>query len=246
MNFFDEIKNRVVNNIQTDIIYYGPSTTSFENIFPNWGEIIRYVLKAELEDNIEDINKLWNLHTLNLGLDGATSGDLLDRFQELVLDKKPYLIFLSAGKNDVRFGVNSRTTIENIKELIQQSLNNSIKVVFSTYIPSLKSEENIKMMEHIKNENKIAKSFINNKNFVFVDLFALFPRDAIEKSYTLIEPEGNESLRLKPGDIDYVHYNKYGNAIVAKILLKEVFDINFDADKFLEGLLDNNKKYPDY
>jgi len=50
---------------------------------------------------------------------------------------------------------------------------------------------------------------------------------------------------LEGGESDLEHPNQLGNAYIAKIILKEVFDIDFDADKYIretfEGL-----KYPGY
>ena len=92
----------------------------------------------------------------------------------------------------------------------------------------------------------VAKEFAGNKNFIFVNLFKLFPKSLIKKSYTLISEEGNDVIGIPAGEIDPVHYNKYGNAIVAKILLKEVFGIDFDEKVFLKDLNDQSKQFPDY
>ncbi len=51
---------------------------------------------------------------------------------------------------------------------------------------------------------------------------------------------------LKKGEIDPIHYNRYGNAIVAKILLKKVFSVDFDEEKFLEDLANPIVKWPRY
>lgn len=95
-------------------------------------------------------------------------------------------------------------------------------------------------------DNNVSREFKNDKNFIFVNLFELFPKNLIRKSYTLISEEGNEVVGIEPGSIDPIHYNRYGNAIVAKILLKQVFGIDFDGEKFLKGLDNPNKQYPDY
>ena len=244
MNFLDDIKNKLEKNEVVDIVYYGSSTTSVEYIFPNWAEIIRYVLKFELDSDYRQV--WWNLFTHNMGLDGAKSSDLLKNLQKLVLDRNSYLMFLDAGINDYYFEVDLNETKKNISEIIKRALDSGVKVVYWTSAPSAREDKNKAYDVYHKAEQEIAQNFSQNKNFLFIDLFLLFSKEDIAKSYTLIEPDGNKVLGLKPGDLDYVHFNRYGNAVIAKILLKEAFNVNFDENKFLKSLSDNTKKYPDY
>ncbi len=109
----------------------------------------------------------------------------------------------------------------------------------------MRDDLNKKVYDWKKADQEIADDFKGNKNFIFIDLFGLFPKEAIEKSYTLIA-EKNEDVGVEEGEIDPIHYNRYGNAIVAKILLKEVFNIDFDEEKFLKDFMDPTVKYPRY
>lgn len=246
-NFFEEIRTSVEKDKPFLIAYYGASTTSHEGVFPNWGDIIRYVLKYQLEETLKDWKKpCWNIHTINLGFDGATSNDLLNRFDELVLSKKPDLIFLEEGKNDIYFDINKRITEANNKKTIQKALNKGIKVVFISSIPSLRESLNKKIKNNMEIDYSVASEFKDNKNFIFVDLFKSFPKNLIEKSYTLISEEGNDVVGIDPGSIDPIHYNRYGNSIVAKILLKQAFGIDFDEKKFLKDLDNLSKQFPGY
>ncbi len=247
MNFLDEVKKRIEEDKLFFIVYYGASTTSAEYCFPNWGEIIRYVLKDTLEQKIGVYKKAyWNLQTMNMGLNGASSADLLERFDFLVLDKKPDLIFLNdASTNDPYLNIDKEISKKNTRMIIEKAVGKNIKVVFSTTIPSSRNDLNKKVADWIKVEREVAENFRENKNFIFIDLFNLFPKEAVEKSYTLIGEE-NEDVGFKEGEIDPIHYNKYGNAIVAKILLKKVFDIDFDEEKFLRDLNDPMQMYPNY
>jgi lysophospholipase L1-like esterase len=246
MNFFEDIKKQIEQNKLFLIAYYGASTTSAEYCFPNWGEIIRYVLKDALEESTGIYQKAyWNLQTMNMGLNGALSADLLERFDFWVLDKNPNLIFLNVGKNDPYRNIDKEVTRKNTKTIIEKSLEKNIKVVFTTTMPALRDDLNKKVLEYIKVDQEIAEYFKGNENFIFVDLFNFFPKEAIKKSYTLIGEENN-NVGVKEGETDPIHYNRYGNAIVAKILLKKVFDIDFDEEKFLKDLTDPTVKYPSY
>jgi lysophospholipase L1-like esterase len=246
-NFLEEIKKTILENKLFLIAYYGPSTTSQEYMFPNWGEIIRYVLKYQLYDELnKNWNSLWDIHTINLGLDGATSSDLLERFDNLVLKRNPNLLLLDASKNDVFLKVNKNLTEKNFRELISRALENNIKVVFTSRIPALTEELNKKINEYDEIDKKVAKEFEDNKNFIWIDLFKLYPKNLIKKTYTLIHPEDNKPIGIKAGDIDPIHYNKFGNVIVAKILLEKSFGIDFDENKFLADLDEKGKMFPDY
>jgi len=242
---FEEIKKSVENDKLYLIAYYGASTTSHEYIFPNWGDIIRYVLKYQLEQILNDWKKpLWNIHTINLGLDGATSSDLYSRFDDIVLSLNPNLIFLEEGKNDMYFNIDKKITETNKKKTIRKALDKGIKVVFISTIHSLSESLNKKIRENMKVDLNVARK--DNKNFSFVNLFELFPKNLIKKSYTLISEDGNDVIGISKGEIDPIHYNKYGNAIVAKILLKQVFGIDFNENAFLKDLENQSKQFPNY
>lgn len=203
-------------------------------------------MKGNLESSIDYQLVYWNLQTANRGLSGATSRDLKERLDNLVIALSPDLVFLGLGDNDYFMGIDEETSFNNTFEIIEKLLSKNIKIVFTTVIPSGNKELNKKISGYIETDRKVAKIFEDNKNFIFVDLFKLFSEDLLEKSYTLISPTGNKDVGYGAGELDYIHYNKFGNANVASILLKEVFDVDFDVNNFLKDLNDNTKKYPDY
>lgn len=246
MSLLESMKQTIAGNKPVHIAYYGPSTTSFEYVFPNWGEIIRYVLKNHLESSFEYNQLYWNLFTHNLGLDGAKSSEMLARFDELVLGTKPHTLILHAGINDYYFNVPLEESEKNISALIDKALAAGIAVIYWTTVPTAKSERNAACEAYCDVERKIAGRFAGNPLFAFVDAFALFPKDAISKSYTLIEEFENPVLGLKPGDIDYDHFNRYGNAVLAGLILSQAFGISFDHEQFLADSADPSKKYPRY
>ena len=247
INFFLDIKKKVVGNIPYVLAYYGASTTSVEFVFPNWGEIIRYVLKDFCETETGDYEKAyWNIQTMNLGLNGAGSGDLLKRLDSLVLSRNPDLVILDDGKNDYYYGIDKKTSYENSARIIDPILAKGAKIIYTTSFPALWPELNAKLNDYIENDRKIAAKYAADNRLLFIDFYKAVTREEIEKSYTLVSQGGNEDVGYKPGEVDPIHYNKYGNALVAKIILKEAFGIDFDADKFLVSISDNTKKYPEY
>lgn len=247
MKFFDEIVNNASKDQLFNVVYYGPSTTSVDFVFPNWGQVVQYVMREELTKIIGDYKKaFWNFQVSNRGLDGASSGDLLERMDDLVLNSKPDLVFLSAGKNDAYYEIDKEITRKNTREMIGKLLDGGARVVFVTSVPSSEERINEKISDYVEVDREVAKEFLDNENFVFIDFCELFPEELIEKSYTLITKDGNDVVGLEPGDTDSIHYNKFGNLVVAKIFLKEVFGIDFDENKFFDDLSDLTKEYPEY
>ena len=243
-NFKKEFEEGIKKDNLFSIVYYGASTTSMEYCFPNWGEIIRYWLGDYIYENIGKYH--WNLQTINRGLNGATSGELLERFPQMIEDVSPSLIFLNISKNDYYFKIPKKESEENTRKIIERSLRNGYKVVFTTFVPALTKNLNEKIKPYVDLDRKVAQEFVNNKDFMFIDFYNFFSEDDLKRSYTLISEGGNKVVGIAPGEVDPIHFNKYGNALVAKILLKEVFAIDFDHEKFIRDLADNSKKYPGF
>lgn len=247
MNFEEEIIDYSKKDKLYSIVFYGASTTSAEYAMPNWGEIIRYWLKEKIGEAIGDYTKAnWSIQTSNRGLNGGSSQDLLERFDNLVLDLKPQVIFLSVGKNDAYFGIDKRITETNTRKIIQKSLTAGSKVVFLTTVPALWEKLNEKVKEYVDVDRTVAEEFSSNENFIFIDLYKFFTKENLAKSYTMILDVENDVIGLPIGEVDPIHYNKFGNALVAKIILKEAYSLDFDVDKFMKDIADPTKKYPGY
>ncbi len=243
--FIAEIENYANQEKLYSVVFYGASTTSAEYAMPNWGEIIRYWLKDYVAEKLGDYKKsFWNIQTSNRGLNGASSQELLERFAKLVLSLNPQLIFLSVGKNDAYYGIDKEITRKNTGKIIKTALDKNIKIVFATTVPTLWEKLNDKIRPYVEIDREVAKNFEADENFIFVDFYKFFSDDDLNKAYTLVSEDGNEDVGIAPGEVDPIHYNRIGNAKVAKILLKEAFGIDFNDEKFLEGLEDISKKYP--
>ncbi|MEA3449779.1 MAG: hypothetical protein U9Q85_02265 [Patescibacteria group bacterium] len=67
----------------------------------------------------------------------------------------------------------------------------------------------------------------------------------MKKIFTFVSENGNADAGIEPGAIDFGHPNQLGNAYIAKIILKEIFDIDFDPELYIKETLEG-KKYPSY
>lgn len=241
-NFQKDLENKIKQDKIFSIVYYGASTTSIDYVFPGWGSIMRYWLRDYIKENVGPY--YWNLQTVNRGLDGASSGELLERFSQMIESVNPDLVFLNIGKNDYYYKIKQEETEKNTRKIIEKSLKNGYKVVFTTSVPALTKDLNQKIKPNVDLDRRMAQEFSDNKDFIFVDFYNFFSEEDLKRSYTLISDNGNKVIGIKPGEVDPIHFNKYGNALVAKILLKEVFGIEFAHEKFIRDLDDNTKKYP--
>ena len=98
------------------------------------------------------------------------------------------------------------------------------------------------------NNERIAESFqpyvdelLKLENLEIIDIRNYFPKD-LSKFYTF---ESIGDGVFKKGDLDYLHPNQLGNAYIAKGILKEAYEIEFDPEKYIETTL-SGKMYPEY
>ena len=245
MNLIKEIENKIKKEDIFKIVFYGTSTTTVTYSFPNWAEIIRYVLREKLDEIIGDWKSpSWFIQSFNAGLDGANSRDLLKNLKRFVIAENPELVILNISKNDLYYNFKTEETKNNSKQIIDRLLENGVKIIFTTGIPSSDEKRNNNLMVFVENDRKIAFDYKDISDFLFVDFFKLIDEKYFDKMYTLIQESNEKITNSKKGDIDTIHFNKYGNAIVASVLLKECFNIRFNIDKFIEDIKDNTRKNP--
>lgn len=237
----NKVKDYLIKNNKFRILFLGDSITSTEWIHPNWREIVEYVVKDEVE-KIVDNWKLssWQIRAINCGMDGADTKDILNKVDE-ILEYKPDLIITIMGGNDIYSKIPVEESIGNIKKILNQ-LSESVPYIFwCNSTPALdRSSENEKYKVYAEETVKIK----TDKGIKIFDMFNEYKKYDLSKFFTF-KSEENLVTEIKAGQIDPQHPNMLGNAYIAKILLKEIFGINFDPDLYLKTLL-AGEKYPRY
>ena len=225
-----KIKEALEKNGKYWIAFVGDSITSTEWVHPNWREMVEYVLK-------DKFNSDWGIKTFNFAYDGSTSRDLLERVNEICL-VKPNLVIMLTGANDPFHGEISPEDLKNNIIKIKESLENSgVEFVLSSdTCPADKwaEEKCIPYVEAINSvDNDSIKLFEASRNF---------PK---EKIYTFIAEQDIPEEGVVKGKTDCWHPNQLGNAYIAKVILKEVWGIEFNPEKYIET---TNKGYklPEY
>lgn len=207
------------------VAFTGDSITSAEWVHPNWIEIVIYVLQAEMTDYLKDWKlSEWGIKGFNLGYDGATTKDILDRV-EIINSVKPNLVIGLMGGNDPTLGISVEDSVENIKNVISSL---DARVVWCNSTPA--GEGSDKNLEY----EPYAKAFMaipESDNLQKIDMFNIYQQFPLTRIFTF-KSEENPIEGLKQGDPDLQHPNQLGNAYIAKVILKEVFAIEFDPEKY--------------
>ncbi|KKR66674.1 MAG: hypothetical protein UU09_C0048G0001, partial [Microgenomates group bacterium GW2011_GWA2_40_6] len=149
------------------------------------------------------------------------------------------LVIMMMGGNDSVLGVSEKEHGENIKTIAKSLADKNIDLVYSTD----SKPWNDKIAELYGKYVEIDKK-LNLDGVRFINLFEEFDNFPKERIFTF-KSEEIAVVGLKKGDIDFLHPNQLGNAYIAKIILKEVFQIDFDPEKYIETNT-AGYKYPEY
>ena len=196
------------------IVFFGDSITdsakSF-NLNHSYGAGYVNMLKTEIDVYYPELN----IHIYNEGISGNKTENLLERFNESVVSKKPDLVFLFIGINDVWHPYeagsepNNKDILERITLLVKKISNLGSKVVLLT--PFLFPAEPFfeffdKLKPYFESFYKEYKEFLINNNLEFIDIYEIL------KPYSVI---ANNRLTK-----DSVHPEIIGHGIIAQAILE--------------------------
>jgi lysophospholipase L1-like esterase len=154
---------------------------------------------------------------INTGISGQKAEDLVNRFQRDVVDRKPTVVTLSIGINDVwhRLGAPHDENVlkayrENVAKMVDMAQTNGIKVILLT--PTLIQEDpaaegNKRLAQYVD----VMKGIARDKKCGLADLHAMFLEALKHK------PAGAKDTWLTT---DGVHMSPLGNAVMAAGVLR--------------------------
>lgn len=217
-----DIQKQIEKNGKYWIAFVGDSITSCEWVHPNWREIVQYVLNDKLKGD-------WGFRCLNFGYDGSTTKDILEKV-DYIKSVNPDLVIMMIGANDPFLNVSVEEHIRNINDIKDKldinlilSTNNKPwnDIAVSKYLPYVEADKNL--------------GFEN-----FINLFEISDTFPNERIYTFVSEE-NPVENIKAGDLDYWHPNQLGNAYIAKVILKNVFNTEFDPELYISSTVKGEK-----
>ncbi len=173
---------------------------------------------------LKDLYPELNIETLNAGISGHKSNDMMARYQRDVLDKKPDLVTISVGVNDVWHGFDEGHPngdgprgipipdfVKNVDSMVTQAQSAGIKVVI---LSTTLIYENLDSLENAKatSYNAALRDIARRHNCTFVDYQKPFRN--LVKTYR--NTTGGRDNFLT---VDGVHMNAEGNKVMAHTLL---------------------------
>jgi len=198
---------------RTRVVFFGDSITEF-GVLPGG-----YI--AQLNDSIAALGKAKRYELIGSGIGGNKIYDLYLRLEEDVLERKPDVVVLYVGVNDVWHkqlygtGTDADKFHKFYTALIQKFQKKGIRVIACT--PACIGErhpgEN-QMDGELDRFSEIIRNLAREKNIPLCDLRKAFLEYSAKNN-----PENRESGILTT---DGVHLNEKGNKMVAEILLSQV------------------------
>lgn len=238
----DHITTQLKNSGKFWIVFTGDSITSCEWVHPNWRDIIIYVLHEEFTKKLDGDWKTveWGIRGFNFAYDGATTKDIYQRIDQLLV-LKPQLVIGLMGGNDPVMGVSVSESVVNITHIAKQVISAEATMVWSNSTPAGQgSKKNAQYQPY-------AQAFMDmpdQTGLIKIDMFNLYQQFPTDKFFTFVS-EANPIEGIKAGEIDLQHPNQLGNAYIAKVILKHVFDLDFHPEKYIQDTL-AGLKFPQY
>jgi hypothetical protein len=226
----DKIKKSLEKNGKYWVAFVGDSITSTEWVHPNWREMVEYVLKDKFEYD-------WGIKTFNFAYDGSTSRDLLEKVDELTLINPNIVIMLTGANDPFHGGVSPSELKENVLKIKEEVESFGTDFVLSSDTCPMDDWAEKKCLPYVE-----ALNGIDNNSIKLFEISKTFPKDKI---YTFISEQDIPEERVVKGKIDFWHPNQLGNAYIAKVILNEIWGIDFNPEKYIEETA-RGEKLPRY
>lgn len=157
----------------------------------------------------------------NVGVSGQKAEDMVARFEKDVVARKPAVVTISVGINDVWHRLKNPADPkvlekyrENVTKMVEMAQGAGAKVIIIA--PTVIQEDpaaegNVRLKAYVEAEKEIAEA----KQCVFIDLHQMF-LDALENRPEEIKPDEKKHAYT----VDGVHMKPAGDAIMAIAVLK--------------------------
>jgi len=150
------------------------------------------------------------------GVSGHKSDQMLARLQKDVIDKKPQIMTLSCGVNDVAHrqrGIKLEDYRKNITEIVRQAKAAGIRVCIMT-ATMISEKPDFELNQKLAGYNKFLRELAKTENCVLIDTNAEMQKEVLRLRKIYPNVKGNLLM------VDNLHMNPLGNAVMAKAVLK--------------------------
>ncbi|MEI8029938.1 MAG: SGNH/GDSL hydrolase family protein [Comamonadaceae bacterium] len=133
----------------------------------------------------------WNKSTINRGISGQTSPQMLLRFRADVIALKPKVVVILAGTNDIAGNTGTSTNemiVDNIASMVDLARANGIKVVLCSVLPAAGFywNEAARPAPQIAALNQLLQDYAKRQHLIYVDYYASMvdERPGLNKVYS--------------------------------------------------------------
>ncbi len=264
---FQKILAKVLENRVYTIWFLGDSITSTEWIHPNWREIVEYVLKSELELEIQRLHNeeglelpnesydgqynegelaseyarripSWNVRCINLARDGSTTRDRVKcQDKRLWVHKNIDLLIVVGTCNDPDYAFPVAETLTNLESLFAYC-KNTLAIADVAYSTTSYSSSPSRIEKYTPYATAVVEKFATSEHLI--DLWKTMqalPADEVERFY---------GMKNSDDSLDTTHQNVLGNSYIAGVFLDKLFGISFDYKKYCWAAVSMDYKFPSY
>ncbi len=153
----------------------------------------------------------------NKGISGDTTGGMLARFREDVISKKPKIVFIMGGSNDIITGANLGVPQSNIMAMVHQARGNMITPILG--LPTkIDVDEVIDEWSSFADYECISKKIEKYNNWLkrFSKAFEI---DYIDFNTSINKLSDKEFHSIY---LDGLHFNPKGHELMAKIFVEKI------------------------
>ncbi len=162
--------------------------------------------EKELKINIE-----------NKGISGDTTGGMLARFREDVISKKPKIVFIMGGSNDIITGADLGVPQSNIMAMVHQARGNMITPIIG--LPTkIDVDEVIEEWSSFADYEKISEQ-IDKYNSWLKRFSKAFEIDYIDFNIEINKLSNKEIHSIY---LDGLHFNDKGHKLMAQVFIEKI------------------------
>lgn len=158
-----------------------------------------------------------NIKIENKGISGDTTGGMLARFREDIISKKPKIVFIMGGTNDIITGADLGVPQSNIMAMVHQARGNMIKPIIG--LPTKIDVENVveewsifadykEISKKVDKYNKWLKRFSRAFEIDYIDFNTSINRLSEKKVHSIY--------------LDGLHFNDKGHELMANIFIEKI------------------------
>ena len=153
-----------------------------------------------------------NTSFINKGISGQTTSEILNRFQNDVINKKPNTVIILAGINDIAENngpIKIEKIAENIFKMVELAKKEKINTIICSVLPANKIlwNKSIKPTFKIIKLNMMLKQYCKNNKIEYVDYYS-----------EMVDWKGGLKTPLYTSKWDLVHPNEKGYEKMEEIL----------------------------